>query len=165
MIYQRLTQFFTFFDSRFEDLTKDKWKSILYRDFSAGLIVAMTAIPMAMGFSIAMGLRPEQGIIAGAIACLVGRTFGGSKYQVYGPTAAFIPLIAALIYKYGEAGGGSAEQAHGFLVLVSIVAGLVLMLMGVLGMANMLSMSPTQSLLALPSELGSLSHCRISVRP
>jgi MFS superfamily sulfate permease-like transporter len=136
MIYQRLAQFFTFYDSRFEDITRDNWKSILYRDFSAGLIVAMTAIPMAMGFSIAMGLRPEQGIIAGAIACLVGRTFGGSKYQVYGPTAAFVPLIAALIYKYGEAGGGSTAQAHGFLVLVSIVAGLVLMLMGVMGMGK-----------------------------
>ena len=49
---------------------------------------------MAMGFAMAMGLRPEQGIIAGALACVVGRTFGGSKYQVYGPTAAFIPIIA-----------------------------------------------------------------------
>ena len=91
----RLKLFFTFFDSRFEDLTKENWKSTVYRDFSAGLVVAMTAIPMAMGFAIAMGLRPEQGIIAGALACIVGRTFGGSKYQVYGPTAAFIPLIAA----------------------------------------------------------------------
>ena len=96
----RLKLFFTFFDSRFEDLEKHNWKETVYRDFSAGLVVAMTAIPMAMGFAIAMGLRPEQGIIAGALACIVGRTFGGSKYQVYGPTAAFIPLIAALITKY-----------------------------------------------------------------
>jgi SulP family sulfate permease len=135
-IFQRLKLFFTFFDSRWEDLEKNNWKSTVYRDFSAGLVVAMTAIPMAMGFAIAMGLRPEQGIIAGALACIVGRTFGGSKYQVYGPTAAFIPVIAALISKYGAENGGTAEQAHGLLILVSIIAGLILMVMGLLGLGK-----------------------------
>src|SRR5690349_19541768 len=130
MIWHRFLRFLKVNDDRFEDLTRDKWKSIVYRDFSAGLIVAMTAIPMAMGFAIAMGLRPEQGIIAGALACIIGRTFGGSKYQVYGPTAAFIPVIAGLMAKYGEANGGTFESAHGFLVLVSLIAGLILMAMG-----------------------------------
>ena len=139
---ERLKLFFTFFDSRFEDLKKDTWKTTIYRDFSAGLIVAMTAIPMAMGFAMAMGLRPEQGIIAGALACIVGRTFGGSKYQVYGPTAAFIPLIAALIHKYGEASGGSASEAHGFLVLVSIIAGIILMLLGIVGFGKYARLVP-----------------------
>lgn len=139
---ERLSLFFTFFDTRFEDLNATNWKSIIYRDFSAGLIVALTAIPMAMGFAMAMGLRPEQGIIAGALACIVGRTFGGSKYQVYGPTAAFIPLIAALIYKYGPANGGSAAEAHGFLVLVSIIAGVVLMLLGVAGLGKYAKLVP-----------------------
>jgi SulP family sulfate permease len=125
-----------FWDGRFEDLTAKTWKQVLYRDASAGLIVAMTAIPMAMGFAIAMGLRPEQGIIAGALACLIGRTFGGSKYQVYGPTAAFIPLIASLMHKYGEAGGGSAASAHGFLVFVSVLSGIALIAMGLLGMGK-----------------------------
>ena len=82
----RLKLFFTFNDARWEDLTKDSWAKTVYKDFSAGLIVAMTAIPMSMGFAIAMGMRPEHGIIAGALACVIGRTFGGSKYQVYGPT-------------------------------------------------------------------------------
>jgi SulP family sulfate permease len=136
MLWQRLKKFTTVFDERFEDLTKDGWKSIVYRDFSAGLIVAMTAIPMAMGFAIAMGLKPEQGIIAGALACLIGRTFGGSKYQVYGPTAAFIPVIAGLMSKYGESSGGSFDQAHGFLVLVSLVAGVVLVVMGLAGLGK-----------------------------
>ena len=135
-MWNRFRSFFTFFDSRFEDLTRDNWKTTVYRDFSAGLIVAMTAIPMAMGFAIAMGLRPEQGIIAGAIACMVGRTFGGSKYQVYGPTAAFIPLIAALMAKYGETGGGTFAAGHGMLVLVSLVAGVVLMGMGLFGLGK-----------------------------
>ncbi len=138
----RLKLFFTFFDSRFEDINKTNWKSIIYRDFSAGLIVALTAIPMAMGFAMAMGLRPEQGIIAGAVACFVGRTFGGSKYQVYGPTAAFIPLIASLVQSYGEASGGSSEQAQGFLVLVSIIAGLVLVILGIAGMGKFAKLVP-----------------------
>lgn len=141
-ISQRLKLFFTFFDSRWEDLEKHNWKSTVYRDFSAGLVVAMTAIPMAMGFAIAMGLRPEQGIIAGALACIVGRTFGGSKYQVYGPTAAFIPLIAALITKYGVESGGTAEQAHGFLIFVSIIAGIILMLMGLFGLGKYAKLVP-----------------------
>lgn len=138
----RLRLFFTFFDSRFEDLEKKSWKKTVYRDFSAGLVVALTAIPMAMGFAMAMGLRPEQGIIAGALACAVGRTFGGSKYQVYGPTAAFIPLIASLMTKYGEANGGSFAAAHGMLVFVSVLAGIVLMLCGLLGLGKVAKKVP-----------------------
>lgn len=138
----RLRLFFTFFDSRFEDFDRKNWKTILYRDFSAGLVVALTAIPMAMGFAMAMGLRPEQGIIAGALACAVGRTFGGSKYQVYGPTAAFIPLIAALMSKYGTDNGGTFEAAHGMLVFVSILSGLVLMACGLLGLGKIATKVP-----------------------
>lgn len=138
----RIKLFFTFFDSRWEDLTKSSWMTTVYRDFSAGLIVAMTAIPMAMGFAIAMGMRPEHGIIAGALACVVGRTFGGSKYQVYGPTAAFIPVIAALIYKYGPANGGNFEQAHGFLVLVSIMSGIILIILGIFGAGKYAKLVP-----------------------
>lgn len=138
----RIKLFFKFFDSRWEDLTRDNWKRIVYQDFSAGLIVAMTAIPMAMGFAIAMGMRPEHGIIAGALACVIGRTFGGSKYQVYGPTAAFIPVIAALISKYGPASGGDFAAAHGFLVLVSIIAGIILIIMGIYGFGRFAKLVP-----------------------
>jgi len=139
----RIKLFFTFFDSRWEDLTKENWLKTIYKDFSAGLIVAMTAIPMAMGFAMAMGMRPEHGIIAGALACVIGRTFGGSKYQVYGPTAAFIPVIAALIAKYSNpANGGTFEQAHGFLVLVSIISGIVLIIMGVYGVGKYAKLVP-----------------------
>ena len=139
----RIKLFFTFFDSRWEDLTKENWLKVAYKDLSAGLIVAMTAIPMAMGFSMAMGMRPEHGIIAGALACVVGRTFGGSKYQVYGPTAAFIPVIAALIAKYSNpANGGTFEQAHGFLVLVSIISGIILIIMGIYGVGKHAKLVP-----------------------
>jgi SulP family sulfate permease len=98
---------------------------------------------MAMGFAMAMGMRPEHGIIAGALACVVGRTFGGSKYQVYGPTAAFIPVIAALIAKYSDpANGGTFEQAHGFLVLVSIISGIILLIMGIYGVGKYAKLVP-----------------------
>lgn len=137
----RLKLFFTLFDSRWEDLTKENWAKVVYQDFSAGLIVAMTAIPMAMGFAMAMGMRPEHGIIAGALACVIGRTFGGSKYQVYGPTAAFIPVIAGLMAKYNP-DGLTFETAHGFLVLVSIISGVILVIMGIFGVGKYAKLVP-----------------------
>jgi len=141
-IASRLKLFFTFNDSRWEDLKTGNKLNTIYRDLSAGLIVAMTAIPMAMGFAIAMGMRPEHGIIAGALACVIGRTFGGSKYQVYGPTAAFIPVIAGLISKYSQLPGGSFELAHGFLVFVSIIAGIILVILGIMGMGKYAALVP-----------------------
>ncbi len=141
---ERLKLFFTFFDSRFEDLNSKNWKTTVYRDFSAGLIVAMTAIPMAMGFAMASGLRPEQGIIAGAVACLVGRTFGGSKYQVYGPTAAFIPLIYGIMQNYN----------HSFLVLVSCIAGVVLMTMGLTGLGKIAKAVPESIIVGFTIGIG-----------
>jgi SulP family sulfate permease len=153
-ILDRLKKFNKFWDERFEDLTKETWLRTTYRDFSAGLIVAMTAIPMAMGFAIAMGLRPEQGIIAGALACIIGRTFGGSKYQVYGPTAAFIPIIASLMAKYGEAGGGTFAQGHGFLVLCSMLAGVVLMGSGLLGLGRFARFVPASIVVGFTVGIG-----------
>src|SRR5262245_16000324 len=96
----RLLYFMTPVDGRYDDLGKGNWKLNVMRDFTAGLIVAMVAIPLAMGFAMASGLRPEQGIVGGAIAGLIGALFGGSKYQVYGPTAAFIPVIAGIMASY-----------------------------------------------------------------
>ena len=92
--WQRLRYYCTPIDGRYEDLTKGPWYLNVLRDFTAGLIVAMVAIPLAMGLAMASGLPPEMGIVGGAVAGLVGALFGGSKYQVYGPTAAFIPVIA-----------------------------------------------------------------------
>src|SRR5262245_3451954 len=93
---RRLIYFLTPIDGRYEDLRRGAWQLNVMRDFTAGLIVAMVAIPLAMGFAMASGLPPEMGIVGGAIAGLVGALFGGSKYQVYGPTAAFIPVIAQM---------------------------------------------------------------------
>jgi MFS superfamily sulfate permease-like transporter len=128
----RIAFFLTPLDSRYEDLLSGNWKLNLFRDFAAGLIVAMVAIPLAMGFAMASGLRPEQGIVGGAVAGLVGALFGGSKYQVYGPTAAYIPIIGSLMAKYD----------HGVLVLASILAGVVLMAMGLAGMGKLVAKVP-----------------------
>jgi SulP family sulfate permease len=99
-ILSRIAFFMNPIDGRYEDLLKGNKKLNIIKDLTAGLIVAMVAIPLAMGFAMASGLRPEQGIVGGAVAGLLGALFGGSKYQVYGPTAAFIPVIGGLMATY-----------------------------------------------------------------
>lgn len=139
-LWGRLKLFVNPFDARYEDMHQGKWYLTVVRDFSAGLIVAMMAIPLAMGFAMASGLRPEQGIVGGAIAGLVGALFGGSKYQVYGPTAAFIPVIAGLMLVYTPLYGFDA--AHGTLVLAAMISGFILMGMGVGGLGRLANMVP-----------------------
>ena len=128
----RLAFYLNPFDARYEDLVKDNWKLKVTRDLTAGLVVAMVAIPLAMGFAMASGLRPEQGIVGGAVAGLMGALFGGSKYQVYGPTAAFIPVISGLMATYD----------HSFLVLVSIISGVLLMISGVFKFGRIVTLVP-----------------------
>jgi MFS superfamily sulfate permease-like transporter len=131
-MWGRLLYFLNPLDGRYEDLTKGNWKLNVFRDFAAGLIVAMVAIPLAMGFAMASGLRPEQGIVGGAVAGLVGALFGGSKYQVYGPTAAFIPVIAGIMATYNL----------GFLVLASLISGVILMAMGLARLGRLSKLVP-----------------------
>jgi MFS superfamily sulfate permease-like transporter len=131
--WRRLVYYCTPIDGRFEDLANGKWYLNVVRDFTAGLIVAMVAIPLAMGMAMASGLAPEQGIVGGAVAGLVGALFGGSKYQVYGPTAAFIPIIAGVM---------ATGYGHSFLVLVSILAGIVLIAMGLARLGRIVALVP-----------------------
>ena len=163
-LWQRLRYYCTPIDGRFEDLTRGPWYMNVFRDFTAGLIVAMVAIPLAMGFAMASGLPPEMGIVGGAVAGLVGALFGGSKYQVYGPTAAFIPVIAAITTKY---------EGYNFLIWCSLIAGVVLILMGVgrlgrlvarvpnsivvgftIGIATVIALSQVEQVLGLKTALG-----------
>ncbi len=127
-----LKYFLNPFDGRYEDLKKGSLTGNIIKDLTAGLIVAMVAIPMAMGFAMASGLRPEQGIVGGAVAGLLGALFGGSKYQVYGPTAAYIPIIGGLMATYN----------HGFLVLASVLAGILLMISGVAKLGRFIAKVP-----------------------
>ena len=125
-INERLVRFFQVKDERFEDYGKQPKAKLFIRDFLAALIVSLVAIPLGVGFSIASGMRPEQGIIAGAIAGVLGGIFGGSKYQVYGPTAAFITVIASVVLQFGVP----------FLIMSSMLAGGIILLMGVLGLGK-----------------------------
>ena len=129
---QRLLYFLNPIDARYEDLARGDWRLNVLRDFTAGLIVAMVAIPLAMGFAIASGLRPEQGIVGGAVAGFIGALWGGSKYQVYGPTAAYIPVIGALMAKYD----------HSVLVLAAMLSGVILMVFGVLRLGRIVARVP-----------------------
>ncbi len=131
-VLRRIAYFLNPNDGRYEDLRKGNLKLNIMKDLTAGLIVAMVAIPLAMGFAMASGLRPEQGIVGGAVAGLLGSLFGGSKYQVYGPTAAFIPVIGGLMATYN----------HGFLVLASICAGVLLMIFGVARFGKVVALVP-----------------------
>ncbi|MCL4855324.1 MAG: hypothetical protein KJZ78_28510, partial [Bryobacteraceae bacterium] len=131
-LFKRLLYYINPVDGRYEDLRKGNRALNVFRDFTAGLIVAMVAIPLAMGFAMASGLRPEQGIVGGAIAGLIGALWGGSKYQVYGPTAAFIPVIGGLMAKYD----------HGVLILASVLAGLILMGFGVVRLGRIVAKVP-----------------------
>lgn len=131
-VLSRIRYFMTPVDGRYEDLFKGNPYLSIFRDFTAGLIVAMVAIPLAMGFAMASGLRPEQGIVGGAIAGLIGALFGGSKYQVYGPTAAFIPIIGGIMALYN----------FQFLVLASVIAGVILMTMGLARLGRLSALVP-----------------------
>jgi SulP family sulfate permease len=136
----RLKYFLNPFDKRWEDMNRTNWAGIALRDVSAGLIVAMMAIPMAMGFAIASGLRPEHGILAGAIAGLFGALFGGSKYNVYGPVAALIPVIAGIMAKYATPEDPFA--GHSFLVLICVGSGILLIPIALLGWGKVGNLVP-----------------------
>jgi SulP family sulfate permease len=119
--WHEIWHFFRVWDERFEAFqTKPAWY-VLARDMMAGLIVSFVSIPLAIGFSLASGLSPEQGVIASAFAMFIGGAYGGSKYQVYGPTAAFITTIAWIVKDYGP----------DFLILATMIAGVIIALMGV----------------------------------
>ena len=142
----RLKLFLTpFHDGRYEDMAANP-KGALFRDFTAGLIVAMVAIPLAMGFAIASGLNPIHGIVGGAFAGFLGSLFGGSKFQVYGPTAAYIPIIFGIMVTYG--GDGTQiltekyQQGYMMLVFCSVCAGVVLIILGACKVGEFVSRVP-----------------------
>lgn len=128
----RLLFYLNPWDGRYEDLIKDNVPLNIFRDLAAGFIVALVAIPLAMGFAIASGLRPEQGIVGGALAAIIGALWGGSKYQVYGPTAAFIPIIAAMVSDHGQE----------FMILASICSGLIVMTLGLARLGRFVQLVP-----------------------
>lgn len=107
-------------------------KERLLQDSIAGLIVGVIAIPLAIAFGIASGVGPAEGLITAIIAGFIISAFGGSKVQIGGPTGAFIVIIYGIIQQHGLTG----------LLIATIMAGILLILMGVFKLGNIIKFVP-----------------------
>ncbi|HVS37600.1 MAG TPA: sulfate permease [Gemmataceae bacterium] len=92
----------------------------LSRDLIAGLIVGVVALPLAMAFGIGSGVPPERGLFTAIVAGFLISALGGSRVQIGGPTGAFVVIVAGVVAKYGYDG----------LVLATVMAGILLVVMG-----------------------------------
>lgn len=104
----------------------------LRADALAGLTVAIIALPLAMALAIASGTTPEKGLHTAIIAGFLISALGGSKVQVGGPTAAFIPVVFVVIAKFG----------YGGLILCTLLAGLMLIAAGLLRLGTLMKYMP-----------------------
>jgi SulP family sulfate permease len=103
-----------------------------FADLGAGLTVGLIALPLAIGFGIASGVTPQQGLWTGIIASLVVALLGGSRFQVAGPTGAFVPVLFSVVALYG----------YGGLALATMMAGVMLIILGALRMGKLLKFFP-----------------------
>ena len=102
------------------------------KDVMAGIIVGIVAIPLAIAFGIASGVGPTEGLVNAIIAGLLNSVFGGSKVQIGGPTGAFIVIIYGIIQQFGLGG----------LAIATIMAGVMLVLMGVFKLGSIIKFMP-----------------------
>ncbi len=91
-----------------------------YSDLSAGTIVGIVALPLAIAFAIASGVSPERGLFTAIIAGFIISTLGGSRVQIGGPTGAFVVIVYGIVHTYGMNG----------LIIATIMAGIILVIMG-----------------------------------
>lgn len=110
----------------------------------AGLIVGVVALPLAMAFAIASGARPEQGIYTAIIGGALISIFGGSRLQIAGPTGAFIAILAGITAKFGIAG----------LQVATLMAGVMLVLMGVARMGGVIKFIPAPVVVGFTAGIG-----------
>lgn len=101
-------------------------------DLMAGVIVGIVALPLAIAFAIASGVSPEKGIITAVIAGFIVSALGGSKVQIGGPTGAFIVIVYGVIQQYGISG----------LTVATIIAGVLLVLLGVFKLGTVIKFIP-----------------------
>ena len=113
-------------------------------DIVAGIIVAIVALPLSMAFAIASGARPEQGLYTAIIGGAIVTLFGGTRVQVAGPTGAFIAILAGITAKYGVAG----------LQVATLMAGLILVLMGVAKMGGVIKFIPAPVIVGFTTGIG-----------
>src|SRR5688572_33249393 len=91
------------------------------KDILAGMIVGIVALPLAMAFASASGVSPDRGLYAAIVAGAASSIFGGSRFQIGGPTGAMVAILSVIVVRYGVNN----------LLLASLLAGVMLILMGV----------------------------------
>jgi SulP family sulfate permease len=101
-------------------------------DLIAGLTVGLVALPLAMAFAIASGVPPQAGLYTAVVAGFLISALGGSRTQIGGPTGAFVVIVAGIVVKFGVAG----------LALVGIMAGVLLLVMGMTGLGTAVKYIP-----------------------
>src|ERR1700757_3960196 len=101
-------------------------------DLAAGVTVGLVALPLAMAFAISSGVSPQAGLYCAIVTGFVISAFGGSKTQIGGPTGAFVVVVAGIIAKHGLDG----------LFICTMMAGVLLVLLGVTGMGTAVKYFP-----------------------
>jgi SulP family sulfate permease len=113
----------------------------LYQNIVAGIVVAIVALPLSMAFAIASGVTPQQGLYTAIVAALCISLFGGSRVQIGGPTGAFIVILAGITAQYGIAG----------LQIAGLMAGVMLIVMGLLRLGSVIKYIPEPVLIGFTS--------------
>ncbi len=111
---------------------KNYSKEQFIKDIVAGIIVAIIALPLSIALALASGVGPEKGLYTAIVAGFVISFLGGSRVQISGPTAAFATIVAGIVATSGMEG----------LVVATIMAGLLLIVMGVLRLGNLIRFIP-----------------------
>jgi SulP family sulfate permease len=128
---------------------RDYRRSDFLADLGAGLTVGVIALPLAIGFGIASGVTPQQGLWTGIIASVAVALFGGSRFQVAGPTGAFVPVLFSIMAIYG----------YGGLALATIMAGVMLIIVGALRMGRLLKFFPYPVVAGFTSGIAVIIFC------
>ncbi len=110
----------------------------------AGVIVGVVALPLAMAFAIASGVKPEQGIYTAIIAGLAVSLFGGSRVQIAGPTGAFIVILSAVVAEHGVDG----------LQIASLMAGVILVVLGAARLGGVIRFIPLPVITGFTAGIG-----------
>lgn len=107
-------------------------KKQITSDILAGVVVGIVALPLAIAFAVASGVSPEKGLITAVVAGFLISFLGGSRVQIGGPTGAFIVIVYGIVQQYGING----------LIISTVLAGIILIVFGVLKLGTLLKFIP-----------------------
>ena len=123
---------FKYIKPKFFSVMKNYTREQFIKDIIAGLIVAIIALPLSIALAIASGVNPEQGLYTAIIAGFFISFLGGSRVQIGGPTAAFVVIIYGIIAEHGIPG----------LIIATLLAGVMLILMGLFHFGDLIKFIP-----------------------